>query len=84
MRSLVVSGAGIDDQLVFNNLENETVGFVDVNTPPSGKISAEWFRLTNAVVAVTVDALEKCVDFLEHSSVATLPVGIFRPCAVVP
>ena len=84
MKSLVVSGTGIDDQLVIDNLEDESVCLVDANTPPSGKISAEWFRLTNAVVAVAVYAFEKLVDAFRHLGVDRNNVAKLFPRLVMP
>lgn len=82
--SLVMTGSGVDDQFVSNDLEDESVGLVDVDAPTSRKIAAKRFRLTNAAVAVAVYAFKKLVDLLERSCVAALPVGIFRPRTVVP
>ena len=84
MRSLVVSGAGIDFQDIACNLKDYSVGGVYAYTPFAGEIALERFGIADAVVAVPLDASEKVVDSAKRFPVLRLPIGVFGPCPVVP
>ena len=61
--------AGIDDEFFAFDLEHKAVGFVDMHAPPTRKVAFERFRLANATIAVSVNALKKGVDAFCHSGV---------------
>ena len=84
MKSLVVSGAGIDFENIAYDLKDDSVGGVYADTPFTGEIALERFRIANAAVAVPLDACEKVVDAANGFAVLRLPVGVFGPCPVMP
>lgn len=84
MRSLVVSGAGIDFQDIAYDLKDDSVGGVYADTPFTGEIALERFGIANAAVAVSLDACEEVVDSANGFAVLRLPVGVFGPRPVVP
>ena len=84
MRSLVVSGAGIDFQDIAYDLKDDSVGGVYADAPFAGKIALERFGIANAAVAVSLNACEKIVDAANGFAVLRLPVGVFGPCPVMP
>ena len=84
MKSLVVSGAGIDFQDIAYDLKDDSVGGVYADTPFTGEIALERFGIANAAVAVPLDASEKVVDSANGFAVQRLPVGVLGPCPVVP
>ena len=73
-----------DDKFFVLDLENEAVGFVDMHTPPTRKIAFERFRLANATIAVSVNALKKGVDAFCHSGVNRNDFAELFPSPVVP
>ena len=84
MKSLVMSGAGIDFQDIACNLKDYSVGGVYADTPFAGEIALERFGIANAAVAVSLNAREKIVDAANGFAVLRLPVGVFGPCPVMP
>ena len=73
-----------DDKFFVLDLENEAVAFVDMHTPPTRKIAFERFRLANATIAVSVNALKKGVDAFCHSGVNRNDFAELFPSPVVP
>ena len=84
MKSLVVSGAGIDFENIAYDLKDDSVGGVYADAPFAGKIALERFGIANAAVAVSLNAREKIVDAANGFAVQRLPVGVLGPCPVVP
>ena len=84
MKSLVVSGAGIDFQDIACDLKDDSVGGVYADTPFTGEIALERFGIADATVAVSLDACEEVVDSAKRFPVLRLPIGVFGPCPVVP
>ena len=84
MKSLVVSGAGIDFQDIACDLKDDSVGGVYADTPFTGEIALERFGIANAAVAVSLNAREKIVDAANGFAVLRLPVGVLGPCPVMP
>ena len=84
MKSLVVSGAGIDFQDIACDLKDDSIGGVYADTPFAGEIALERFGIADATVAVPLDASEKVVDSAKRFPVLRLPIGVFGPCTVVP
>ena len=84
MKSLVVSGAGIDFENIAYDLKDDSVGGVYADAPFAGKIALERFGIANAAVAVSLNAREKIVDAANGFAVLCLPVGVFGPRPVMP
>ena len=84
MKSLVVSGAGIDFENIAYDLKDDSVGGVYADAPFAGKIALERFGIANAAVAVSLNACEKIVDAANGFAVLRLPVGVLGPCPVMP
>ena len=84
MKSLVVSGAGIDFENIAYDLKDDSVGGVYADAPFPGKIALKRFGIANAAVAVSLDACEEVVDSANGFAVLRLPVGVFGPCPVMP
>ena len=79
-----MSRAGMDNKDSGVNLEHEPVGGIYADAPPTRKATFKRFRLPDAVIAIAFNAFEKIVDALDGFLVTYLPIGIFRPCPVIP
>lgn len=83
-RLLVMPHAGADDELAVVDSEDQAVGFVDADTPPSAEVPLEGFGLPDGGVAVSVDALDERVDTLQGFLVAQRPVLKLFPGEIRP
>ena len=80
-----MSFAGHDFEAAVCEAEDDAVLVVDADTPPARKIAAKRLGVADAVVAVSLDALQKRVDATNGAAVArTLPGQIVVPAAVMP
>ena len=64
--------------------ENQPVLFVDSNTPKSGKIPFQRFRLPFALITVSGDVFQYFIDLFQRLSIFVLPVNIIFPRGVRP
>ena len=71
-------------QTAVVNSEHDSVFVIDSDTPVSGQISRERFRLSCAFISVKINILDQSVDFLQSRLVFALPLQIFRPGIIVP
>ena len=76
--------AGIDDKMTAVELKHETILIVDPNAPLPGIAAFKRLWFPDAIVTVALNAFEKVVDSFDGFLVTSLPVGILRPCPVVP
>ena len=79
-----MSRTGINSERIVFYPKDDTVLLINADAPPTREIVFERLRVANATVAVSVNAFEKVVDSLERLRIASLPVGILVPRAVVP
>ena len=53
-RLLVMPHAGADDELTVVDSEDQSVGFVDMDAPPSAEVPLEGFGLPDGGITVSV------------------------------
>ena len=56
-----MSLAGQNFDAIFDYAENEAVGFIDANAPPSRQIMPQWFGSPDTFIAVALDVLKQLV-----------------------
>lgn len=66
------------------NTENQTILFINMNTPKAGKLALERFRLSLALVSVAVNILNETVDLFQRLLILRLPVQIGLPRFILP
>src|SRR5579875_3215044 len=73
-----------DADLIISKLVHEAMLIGDTPRPVTCKIVLEWLRLTNPVVAISLNVREQLVDPLQDFAVLRLPPQIVRPGVLIP
>ena len=82
--SVVMPLAGQNFDASSDYTENETVGFIDANAPPSRQIMSQRFGPADAFITVALDVLKQLVYASQRFPVLSLPGKVFLPSLFVP
>ena len=82
--SAIAPNAGMDDQDVVFDPEDQAICVVNANAPPARTVAFERFGLTETGVSVAVNALEQEMQTAQGLAVAGLPFLELLPSDVRP
>lgn len=81
---LVMPHTGADDKLTVVDFENQSVCFVDANTPPIAEVALKRLGFADRRVTVAIDALNQRVDSLQGLAIARRPILKLLPSEIRP
>ena len=74
----------MDDQLTVLDHEDEAVLFIDADAPPAGEVAGQGLGLSDAFIAISLDACNERIDAFERSPIKALPLKVLIPCEIMP